>query len=189
MTAALLLLLSLADQPPTKVPRIAKAAGITLGVTTFEQFQRDNGKGLTLAKLSKTGIAARFWYDADSKVLIQAESEYRSGQNHVIDSLNVDFMDPSNASIDGKRPPTIQLKKASLGLLSVLHAGMSRLEVVHATGSTIDSHEQSHAAGIVSYRPELRSAHMPAIHGFKSWRVRFDFGHDGLTGLKMWASE
>jgi len=201
MVASILLAAVLTSK--ANIPPLAKVAGIVLGQTTIEQFEKAHGKGLvTGGGRTKSGVHR--WYDATSGAEISADGSFRSRNGQVIEDVDVDWLGPGKASVEIRSQittggpyktfavPVIHLAANEIGILRVLHSGITRSDIDAATHLKIDHDGMLHAPGRLQYPYRLKYiglvkagkwAH--TVRGFKMWTSMCLFNDRGLDGLMM----
>ncbi|HTQ11417.1 MAG TPA: hypothetical protein VMI31_15235 [Fimbriimonadaceae bacterium] len=166
------------------VPAIGQAAGITLGVTTLEELRRAFGKGATMGgKSSMSPNGNQMWYDATTDTFIEADGGFKSPRGYIVESLNLDL----GMGGDRSAPAKILLPKTGLGLLDVLHAGMTRREVEQALHAKLDPMGLIRRRGLVDFPGGLKSRFGGRLHSFARWGAWCIFDGDGdtLSGLML----
>jgi len=198
MVASILLAAVLTSK--ANIPPLAKVAGIVLGQTTIEQFERAHGKGLvTGGGRTKSGVHR--WYDATSGAEISADGSFQSRNGQVIEDVDVDWLGPGKTSLEMQfrmmgesaaktvKVPVIHLAKNDLGILSTLHPGMTRSEITKAIGHKLNSHDILHARGQLEYPYRLgyvdASWGRRSVRQFYMWTALCLFRDKGLDGLMM----
>ncbi|MFI5386781.1 MAG: hypothetical protein ACHQ50_11750 [Fimbriimonadales bacterium] len=167
-----------AIQTTVRAPEIATAAGITVGKTTIQGFERRYGKGLVLTGGHPRG--AREWYDETSHVLIDADGFYFTppeGRKEVIDSLSIEWMAERDCE---RKVPRIRLKQSQLGFLAKLKPGMSSSRIEGILHLKLKS-GMAKAAGLIKYSGILGNKNEHSDR-FTAWEATFSI--DGKTGLQ-----
>lgn len=162
--------LSLLQAGTTDVPAIATVAGITLGVTTVEQYGGRFSEGRVQTGGHPRG--ARLWYLPDLRAELYADGFYYGPNGRIFDTVAVDF-----APGAGRGLPRLRPGRAELGLLGKLRAGMSRAEVRRAIG-TDQALDDLTMIGLVRYREPL--VNKSGEDSFTTWTGTFAFGPRGL---------
>jgi len=165
---ALLLGALLADRPP----EIARAAGIVVGLTTVQEFERRHRGGLVETGGHPRG--ARVWYEETQCVEIDADGFNFRRSGEVIDELSLTWERPGDCP---SNVPRIRLRKNELGMLAKLHAGMTELEVDKALRVRLKSGGLVQT-GLIRYKDKLVNK-MENGDRYTRWKAQFDFDDSG----------
>lgn len=160
------------------VPVIGKMAGITVGLTSIQDFEKRHGKGLAIVGGHPRG--ARLWYDAKLGIEIFADGFYFSDRGEVVDSLRVWWIEPS---AEDRRIPRIHIAKDEYGLLARVTKGMSKAQCQAAIG-TSQPLDDVHMLGLVKYPDKLGNKDDDR---FQEWTADLLFGDHGLEQISVGA--
>lgn len=164
------------DLAVVRPPHVARAAGITAGVTTLPAFERRYGKGLPTMGGHSGG--ARLWYDTTRGVLIHADGFNIAKDGEVLDGFSIEWTPISQVE---KRIPRIRLRRTDLGLLAILRRGMSRQQAEAVLHHRLAG-DVLHLPGLVRYA--RKPVNMDGDR-YTRWTLRLDFGARGLEGFDI----
>ena len=160
------------DRPPA----IAVIAGITVGKTAIQGFEKLHGKGRVMTGGHPNG--ARQWYEETAGVLIDADGFNYAPDGEVIDTLVVTWQ-PAN-EVD-RRVPRIKLRPADLGLLTRLKKGMVEAQIEQSLGTKLKS-GSAVGTGLIRFGHQLGNKENDR---FTKWEAVFTAGKSGLESIRI----
>ncbi len=172
------LALTCALQRPVKImpPGLATADGITVGLTTVQQFERRFGKGAV--HVGGHSDSGRNWYDGAHHLCLDADGfDFNARSEEIIDCLSVQFDSKSKG-------PSIRVNSNKPGILEKLRPGMSRSQIEQTLNIKLSPKDSVIVSGQVRYS---KAPQNKDNNHFTTWRVDFDIEGHGLQGFDIYA--
>jgi hypothetical protein len=182
MLAAIALASLFVGPKEISVPVVARVAGITLGESTIEEFEKRHGRGLVA--MGGHSNSGRGWYVPKQRMSIGTDSFNFCERGAILDFIQVVWLGPKDAEPSSK-VPRICLPQSEFGILSTLRAGMSKANVEKLLHRKI-SKEWNLFTGLIQYgRPIVNKG---GESRYTEWNAAFGFDHDRLVEFEVSAN-